>query len=270
MKKIAVIFLIAFALCLSLSSCEAVEGLIDEVFGHTVPPSEPPACEHTESDWVIKREATCKIAGERYTACTKCKAVIRSEGYLAPHNFLYGQCTECGEWCPSEGLEYTYDDWGDFYILTGMGTCTDTDIVIPSTYMGKTVSSISSSAFYRNTEITSVSFMYGIHSIEGSAFLGCTSLSSVKLCNAITIGPYAFDGCTSLEVINIPKDVKIGMCAFRGCSPDLRATFDAADRWYSGPIGWQGGSALNKDMLADPEKAGKYLLSTENFIWRKL
>ena len=48
---------------------------------------------------------------------------------------------------PSEGLAYTLSDGEDYYIITGMGTCTDTNLVIPSTYEGKPVKEIASGAF---------------------------------------------------------------------------------------------------------------------------
>lgn len=42
----------------------------------------------------------------------------------------------------SVGLEFKLNDDGESYSVTGIGTCTDTDIVIPKTYKGKTVTGI--------------------------------------------------------------------------------------------------------------------------------
>ncbi len=47
----------------------------------------------------------------------------------------------------SEGLTYELNEKKDGYIVTGMGTCTDTRIVIPSTYNGLPVMSIAKGAF---------------------------------------------------------------------------------------------------------------------------
>ena len=43
-------------------------------------------------------------------------------------------------WIGSEGLEMTLE--GDAYSVTGIGTCTDSQIVIPKAYNGKPVVSI--------------------------------------------------------------------------------------------------------------------------------
>lgn len=48
---------------------------------------------------------------------------------------------------PSEGLAFTFSEDGTYAILSGIGTCTDTDIVIPDTYEGKAVASIGDGAF---------------------------------------------------------------------------------------------------------------------------
>ena len=51
----------------------------------------------------------------------------------------------------SEGLTYQLDAQGNGYIVTGMGTCTDTRLVIPSTYNGLPVISIAKGAFQAKT-----------------------------------------------------------------------------------------------------------------------
>ena len=54
----------------------------------------------------------------------------------------------------------------------------------------------------------------------GGAFIGCTSLSKVKLSNNLAkIGMYTFSDCTSLKDITIPDSVtSIDGCAFSGCT----------------------------------------------------
>ena len=50
------------------------------------------------------------------------------------------------------------------------------------------------------------------------AFARCTSLISVNLPNAVSIGAYAFSNCSSLISVNLPNAVSIGAYAFSNCS----------------------------------------------------
>ena len=58
-----------------------------------------------------------------------------------------------------------------------------------------------------------------VTSIEGFAFEGCRSLTSINIPSSVTsIGGYAFSDCSSLTSINIPSSVaSIKMCAFSYC-----------------------------------------------------
>ena len=59
----------------------------------------------------------------------------------------------------------------------------------------------------------------GTLGIAGSAFFGCTGLTSIEIPNSVTyIGSYAFSGCTGLTSIEIPNSVtNIGRSAFYNC-----------------------------------------------------
>ncbi len=81
----------------------------------------------------------------------------------------------------------------------------------PNKYSGEVV--IPSSVTYNDVE-------YSVTSIGGSAFYGCTSLTSVTIPNSVTsIGTEAYRGCTSLTSITIPYSVtSIGESVFSSCS----------------------------------------------------
>ena len=56
----------------------------------------------------------------------------------------------------SEGFAFTLDSKTASYSVTGIGTCTDTDIKIPSAYNGKPVTSIGNCAFEYCSSLTSI------------------------------------------------------------------------------------------------------------------
>ncbi|MGM9667810.1 MAG: InlB B-repeat-containing protein [Eubacteriales bacterium] len=96
----------------------------------------------------------------------------------------------------SYGLEYTLEN--GYYVVTGIGTCTDQDIILPNTYDGKPVKAIGQGAFER-TEITSIIISSSVTAIEDDAFYRCSALKTVTMTSSITsVGDYAFDRCSAL------------------------------------------------------------------------
>ena len=79
----------------------------------------------------------------------------------------------------SEDLEFTLSDDGTYYSVTGIGTCKDTDIIIPGTHLGKPVKAIGVGAFVDNTNITSVKIPDSVTSIGLLAFGKCTALTGI-------------------------------------------------------------------------------------------
>ena len=89
------------------------------------------------------------------------------------------------------------------------------------TYMSRTrkVTSIGYQAFYRCSDLTSVTIPNSVTSIGNYAFKLCSGLTSVTIPNSVTsIGDYAFWNCTGLTSVTIPKSVtSIGNGAFSNC-----------------------------------------------------
>ena len=187
-----------------------------EIESETIPAA------HTEKV-ISGKAATCTEAGlTDGKKCTVCNAVLVKQTEIAAKGHIYsnGVCKGCGkaELKASQGLSYSLNDDGKSYSVVDIGTCTDKDIVILSTYNGKPVTNIDYWAFM-GAEITSVTIADGITTIEDEVFAFCYSLKSVTLPNTITNIKYmTFGECVALTSIIIPDGVKsIGHYCFTAC-----------------------------------------------------
>ncbi len=166
---------------------------------------------------------------------------------------------ETEESAEDTALTRNADDPDVVFTITAAGKLIDyigtaTDIVLPPTVNGITVTAIDESAFARyTTAITSVHLdgATGLTDIAPYTFAGCTALKSASLPNSVvdiknsvfegctslstitwsdnleTVGAKAFKGCTSLTAIVLPKEVySIGDNAFEGCSNVIRLAMD--------------------------------------------
>ena len=146
------------------------------------------------------------------------------------------------ELSPSVGLEFFPYSNGTCAV-TGVGTCTDTEIVIPAEWEGFKVTRIDSEAFRNCSTLISIVIPEGVTYVGRSAFKDCVKLKSVTIPDSVTeinedafYGCYllnhvrmssnlikihneAFDLCYSLTEITIPASVThIGLMAFGGCT----------------------------------------------------
>lgn len=169
--------------------------------------------EHTETENCHGGTATCT----EQAVCEKCNAKY---GKALGHDYQNGVCTRCGDERASEGLKYSLNSDGNGYTVTGIGSCTDTEIVIPSKYNAKPVTSIGYEAFRGCTGLTSITIPNSVTSISDYAFRKCEGLTSIIVPYSVTsIGAYAFTGCSGLTNITLPNSVtSIGRGAFNGCT----------------------------------------------------
>ena len=115
-----------------------------------------------------------------------------------------------------------YDNLPDGLVYAGKvvykykGTMPEgTEIVIENGTLG-----ITGSAFSGCTGLTSVTIPESVTSINNSVFSGCSNMTSVTILGSVTsIGDKAFQGCSSLTSITITNSMTyIGEYAFDGCS----------------------------------------------------
>ena len=166
-------------------------------------------------------DATCTKKATYYYSCVCGEKGTETFEYgsTTDHNFVNGSCTYCGkEQESSKNLAFTLLDDGT-YEVSGIGSCTDTEIIIPSVYNDKPVTSIGDSAFNGYSGLTSVTIPDSVTSIGYSAFSGCSGLTSVTIPDSVTsIGSGAFEYCSGLTSVTIGNGVtSIGYSAFGGC-----------------------------------------------------
>ncbi len=107
-----------------------------------------------------------------------------------PHKYVNGECTECHKTEYSAWLSYRFE--GGQYCVTGMGTCADSVVIIPSVNDGKQVTKIGAYAFV-GCEISEVIISFGVTSIGEGAFMGCYNLTKLTIPVSVTsIDDYAF------------------------------------------------------------------------------
>ena len=161
--------------------------------------------------------------------------------------------SDSGYQVDATGLAYRVNEDGETCTITGLGTCTDMEVVIPTEIDGMRVTSIGEQAFYNCIILSSITIPDSVTSIGEQAFYGCSRLASIIVAgenpvyhsagnclietasktlitgcknsvipaygSVTSIGPSAFRNCIYLTSIVISDSVtSIGENAFRGCS----------------------------------------------------
>ena len=110
---------------------------------------------------------------------------------------------------------------GTLRIVYCAGSADDsTELVVPETIGGRTVTAIGDSAFANLGDLTAITLPDSITTIGKYAFEACGSLASINLPDGISsIEDGTFSGCTDLTALTIPNSVTfIGDSAFSYCS----------------------------------------------------
>ena len=119
---------------------------------------------------------------------------------------------DVAEWCGINGHGDLMSSTRTLYIG---GKKVEGDLVIPYG-----VTSIGGGSFFGCTELTSITIPNSVTYIGGSAFGGCRGLTNIIIPDSVTsLGYYAFGGCSKLTSITIPDSVtSIGERAFAWCT----------------------------------------------------
>ena len=170
-----------------------------------------PSLEHTiESVEISRKDPTYEEDGyfEEAKYCSVCSTLISLETISIPKLDR-----------SSKGLAYQILDNASC-VITGIGSCTDTEIYIPEYIDEVKVTSISANAFKDCTNVTKVVLSNFITEIGENAFYNCTNLINfVSNDNLIAIGNQAYYGCTGLSEFTLTKNiVTIGNDIFKNAN----------------------------------------------------
>lgn len=119
----------------------------------------------------------------------------------------------------TEGLEFYLLPDGTYGVKAGLTRYLE-NIVIPSVYRGKAVTTIMENGFEAMRNLKTITMPNSITTIEKYAFNDCDVLETADISDTVTsIGAYAFNDCAVLETADIPDTVtSIGAYAFNNCT----------------------------------------------------
>ena len=139
--------------------------------------------------------------------CARCK-YVESDALANGHTFVGDNCSVCSAQKPSEGFVFTKDTdsfYGSYYKITKIGSCADTEVIIPDVYEGLPVKHIGYNVFVRS-QITSIVIPDSIELIDAFAFNICSNLTELNIpASVISINVEAIVSCSALERINVAE-----------------------------------------------------------------
>ena len=170
---------------------------------------------------VIIPDSVTSVGGQAFMSCTGLVSITMPRKVTSVGDSAFNNCISLSEvhisdlvgWCESR---YT---WAANPLIQGHNLYLNdelvTELVIP-----EGVTSIPNSAFMGCSSFSSVTLPDSVTSIGSDAFCKCTGMVSITLPKRLTsIGSAAFGHCTSLQSITIPSGVQnFGDQTFSGCT----------------------------------------------------
>lgn len=172
---------------------------------------------HNFGDWKVVLEPSCNSIGKQERSC-ECGTTLtedipqltHAEGNAIFNGFIKEYyCIHCNDLLRqedtlvySEGLKYKNDK------IIGIGTCKDSEVIIPPEINGQNITIIGKKAFQYST-INGIILSHSIITVEERAFYE-SNIEEVYLGNGLTqIGERAFGSCSNLKTISIPSGISI-------------------------------------------------------------
>ncbi len=152
----------------------------------------PVACNHPTTETIPKKEPTCTEIGSTVgVKCSVCDTIITYPSVIEANGHKYdndddSSCNTCSntrEILHSIGLTYSLNDDGVSYSVSGIGTCIDTDIVIPSSWNGYPLTGIDFGGFEDCTSMTSITIPDSVKCITSDSWgsVGYSNLTAVYI-----------------------------------------------------------------------------------------
>lgn len=185
---------------------------------------------HINSEWIVEKNATCLEAGTQYVQCTMCRKRLASVGIPktdhTPGEWILDQqptsaqpgkthqeCDVCKIVLDSAeipatgsmGLAFAKNPDGT-YTVTGLGTCKDTVVYIPSTYENGQVTAIGDQAFANCDKVERIVLPDTILSIGNRAFYNSGLKEFTIPASVKTLGTQIFFQADNLDTVFYNSD----------------------------------------------------------------
>ena len=152
-----------------------------------------------------KAPACTEIGWDAYEACSRCDYTTYA-GDLDSIGHEFNENGACAN-CSYSLLKYVLIADGSAYSLVQTDESISGEIVIPSEFNGKPVTTIGEFAFLERRGLTNIVIPSSVTTIESGAFAKCDGLVSINIPASVTyIGGRISSWSLSLQSINVDKD----------------------------------------------------------------